>query len=94
MDLVVRFEVPLLVEAPAADGAAVRFLSRVDQPVPLQLVGVRELFATRRAVVLHLLFGLLQELRGDLHRDTGHLSAGALLSYVGGGGGMTGRLGR
>lgn len=84
MDFVVRFKISLLVETPAADGAAVRFLPCVDQPVPLQLVGVRELFPTHGAVVLHLLFGLLQELRRDFYGNMNHLSARALLSCVGG----------
>lgn len=35
VDFVVGFQVSLLVEAPATDGAAVGFLSRVDQLVPL-----------------------------------------------------------
>lgn len=46
VDFVVRFQVSLLVEASATDGAAVGFLPGVDQLVPLQLVGVRELLGT------------------------------------------------
>lgn len=58
VDFVVRFQVSLLVEAAATDGAAVGFLSGVDQLVPLQLVGVRELLSAHRTVVPDLLFGL------------------------------------
>lgn len=58
VDFVVRFQVSLLVEASATDGAAVGFLPRVDQLVPLQFVGVRELLATYGTVVPDLLFGL------------------------------------
>ena len=78
-----RFEISLLVETPTTDGAAVRFLSRVDQLVPLQFVGVRELFATHCAVVLHLLFGRLQELGRNVYWNTNHLPARALLTCVG-----------
>lgn len=58
VDFVVRFQVSLLVEASATDGAAVGFLSCVDQLVPLQLVGVGEFLAAHGAVVPDLLFGL------------------------------------
>lgn len=83
MDFVMRFEISLLVETPTTDGAAVWFLSRVDQLVPLQFVGVREFFATHWTVVLYLLFGLFQELRRYFYWNTNHLSARALLPYVG-----------
>lgn len=82
MDFVVCFEISFLVETPTTNGAAVWFLSGVDQLVPLQFVGMREFFATHRAVVLYLLFGLLQELRGYFYRSTNHPSARALLPYV------------
>lgn len=81
VDFVVRFQVPLLVEAAATDGAAVGFLSGVDQLVPLQLVGVREFLAAGRAVVPDLFFGLFQQLRRNVHRDANHFPAGALLHY-------------
>lgn len=58
VDFVVRFQVSLLVEAPATDGAAVGFLSCVDQLVSLQFVGVGEFLGTHRTVVPDLLFGL------------------------------------
>lgn len=73
-----RLEISLLVETPTADGAAVRFLSGVDQLVPLQFIGVRELFAAHRAAVLDRFFGLLQELGRDVYWYTDHLSARAL----------------
>lgn len=82
VDFVVRFQVSLLVEAAATDGAAVGFLSGVDQLVPLQLVGVRELLGAHRTVVPDLLFGLFQELRRNVYRDTNHFPARALLHYV------------
>lgn len=58
VDFVVRFQVSLLVEASATDGAAVGFLSCVDQLVPLQLVGVGEFLSAHGAAVPDLLFGL------------------------------------
>lgn len=58
VDFVVCFQVSLLVEASATDGAAVGFLSCVDQLVPLQLVGVGEFLSAHGAVVPDLLFGL------------------------------------
>ena len=79
MDFVMCFEISLLVETTTTDGAAVRFLSRVNQLVPLQFVGMREFFATHCAVVLYLLFGRLQELRRDFYWNTNHFSARALL---------------
>lgn len=78
-----RLEIPLLVEAAAADGAAVGLLPCVDQLVPLQLVGVGELFPAHRAVIFNLLFGLFQEFRRDFQRNTKHLSAGTLFPCVG-----------
>ena len=82
VDFVVCFEISLLVESSPTDGAAVGFLSCMDQLVPLQLVGMREFFATYRAVILDLLFGLLQELGRDVYRDTHHFSTRALLPFV------------
>lgn len=78
VDFVMRLQISLLVEAAAADGAAVGFLSRVDQLVPLQFVGVRELFSAHRAVIFNLLFGLLQEFRWDFQRNAKHFSARTL----------------
>lgn len=78
-----RFEVPLLVEAPAADGAAVRFLSGVNQLMSLQFVRVREFFAAHGAVVVDLLFGRLQELGRDFHWHMKSLPARTLLPYAG-----------
>lgn len=77
-----RFEISLLVESSPTDRAAVRFLSCMDQLVPLELVGMREFFAACRTVVLDLLFGLLQELRRDVYRDAHHFSTRALLPFV------------
>lgn len=77
MDFVVRFEISLLVKPATANGAAVGFLSCVDQLVPLKFVGMRELLPTHGAVVLYLLFGLLQELRRYFYWYMNHFSARA-----------------
>lgn len=78
VNFVVCFEVPLLVKSPATDGAAVWFLSRVNQFMALQFVGMRKLFAAHGALVVDLFFGLLQELGGDFYWDAQPLPPGGL----------------
>lgn len=46
VNFVVCFEVALLVETPATDGTAVRFLSCVGKFVPFEFIRVRKFFAT------------------------------------------------
>lgn len=83
VDFVVRLEVPLLVETAAADRAAVRFLPRVDQLMPLQFVSMREFFAAHCAVVVDLLLGRLQQLSRYFYWYLKLLSARMLFPYVG-----------